>query len=433
MLAQPRDFGAAAPLADGRVLIVGGKEASQRAYTTTEIYDPLTQTLTAGPESRQGRIFPIAASLPGGGVLVAGGYSGPVGGGLYLDTSEIFDPQSETWFPAAPMSVAREGAAAATLPNGDVLVAGGEGEGTGYLDSVEGYDPTTNTWSAAASMLEAREGAAAATLGDGDVLVAGGDKGGLSPLSTTELFHPVAEASIAGGEFGDQVVGEPSAVAPVLVTNVGAQQLKISSAELGGADASDFQIVDDACAGRTLALQQTCPIDVRAMPGATGRRTATLTLVDNEPTPASVQLSATGVPTTSGPAGATGPAGPVGPAGAAGKTGAAGPQGPAGATGAAGPRGRASKVEIVICERTRTRGGKSVKVSQICKVADGARPVKFAGERGKLAVVLRRDARPMQADSSCSPVIEPSGCCSRHAGRSRRPAISSSSSATTSA
>jgi hypothetical protein len=43
-----------------------------------------------------------------------------------------------------------------------------------------------------------------------------------------------AQAQVAGGDFGDQAVGEPSPVSVLDVTNVGAQELVIAAAVLEG-------------------------------------------------------------------------------------------------------------------------------------------------------------------------------------------------------
>ncbi len=80
-----------------------------------------------------------------------------------------------SWIAATSMHEARERAVAVPLPDGQVLVAGGENE-AGALATAEIYDPSTNTWAPVAPMNEAREGAAAASLPDGDVLVAGGNE-----------------------------------------------------------------------------------------------------------------------------------------------------------------------------------------------------------------------------------------------------------------
>jgi hypothetical protein len=215
------------------------------------------------------------------------------------------------------------------------------------------FDPATGTFTAlSAQMTVARYGAVAAPLPDGQVLIASGtDNSGF--LLSAEVFEPAPEAAVAGGGFGDQTVAQPSMVQTLLVTNIGSQTLSIAGASLAGADPGDFAITSDSCAARRLAFEQSCTIQVQFTPSAAGARTATLSLQDNEPVPASVTLSGNGVPANSGPAGATGPAGTTGPAGAI------GPAGPRGA------RGRPGEILLVSCRTvtaTIKRHGHRVKV-----------------------------------------------------------------------
>jgi len=83
------------------------------------------------------------------------------------------------------MITARAGHTTTRLPDGRVLVAGGESD-LGVLRTAEIYDPATGTWSLAGRMGEAKEGGTATRLRDGRILVAGGFKG--SYLASAELF-----------------------------------------------------------------------------------------------------------------------------------------------------------------------------------------------------------------------------------------------------
>jgi hypothetical protein len=73
------------------------------------------------------------------------------------------------------------------LKNGSVLVAGGVTSGTA-LDSTELFNPTTNTFSATVSLLEARYGEMAVVLNDGRVLVAGGWSETDTVLKSAEIY-----------------------------------------------------------------------------------------------------------------------------------------------------------------------------------------------------------------------------------------------------
>jgi hypothetical protein len=98
-----------------------------------------------------------------------------------------FTPAS--WWPAdrtvQPMSTARTGHTATLLPNGQVLVVGGQGQesySSPPLASAEIYNPATDKWSPATSMITARTNHTATLLPNGQVLVVGGFAG-LHPLA----------------------------------------------------------------------------------------------------------------------------------------------------------------------------------------------------------------------------------------------------------
>lgn len=106
-------------MADGRVLIIGGADRSDRVYyATTEIYDPYTEAFERGPTmvNTRYKIAGTAILLPDGNVLVTSG----------AKDAELLDVAQGRFrtiggrFPAALRF-----AAAAPLPNGDVVIAGG--------------------------------------------------------------------------------------------------------------------------------------------------------------------------------------------------------------------------------------------------------------------------------------------------------------------
>ena len=86
------------------------------------------------------------------------------------------------------------GAMAATLPDGRVMVAGGAGaDAGGTSDIVEAYDPVTDTWSPLPSMPDARAGGAVVTLEDGSILLVGGRSEtaeGLTPYASAIRYGP---------------------------------------------------------------------------------------------------------------------------------------------------------------------------------------------------------------------------------------------------
>jgi hypothetical protein len=101
-----------------------------------------------------------------------------------------------TWSEATSMLYNRSYHTATLLPNGKVLIAGGDQEGT-----CEIYDPVTNSWEETASLLVPRHFHEAVLLNNGKVLVAGGR--GLNNISTPEceLYDPETQIWTATGSF----------------------------------------------------------------------------------------------------------------------------------------------------------------------------------------------------------------------------------------
>lgn len=106
-------------LADGRVVIIGGADRTDRVhYETTEIYNPRTATFERGPSmaNRRYKIAGTSVLLPRGDVLVTSG--GPVA--ELLDVGSLTFREVPGRFPDAYRF-----AAAAPLRGGDVFIAGG--------------------------------------------------------------------------------------------------------------------------------------------------------------------------------------------------------------------------------------------------------------------------------------------------------------------
>ncbi len=132
-----------------------------------------------------------ATLLPNGNVLIAGGQGGTGFAVAPLASVDLYDPTTNSFAPAGAtptMNQPRWGATATLLNNGQVLIAGGQNStagvlDTGILNNVELYDPATNTFAPGASlptMNTARTGATAVLLFNGKVLIAGGE--GPSPI-----------------------------------------------------------------------------------------------------------------------------------------------------------------------------------------------------------------------------------------------------------
>jgi Galactose oxidase, central domain/Kelch motif len=131
------------------------------------------------------RFHHTATLLPDGRVLVAGGEDRTDA----LASAELYDLAAGTWSDTASLSTARDSHTATLLPNGMVLVAGGK-ETDISLASAELYDPATGTWSTTGSLDTGRIWHTATLLLNGKVLVAGGSDAHFVQLVSAELYDP---------------------------------------------------------------------------------------------------------------------------------------------------------------------------------------------------------------------------------------------------
>jgi hypothetical protein len=203
------------PLADGRVLAIGGTGTSSTgAVAVADLYEPRDGSWTSVDPPEDSHLFSTATLLDDGSVLVVGGtdnfFNQPPTASV-----ELYDPSSGRWRHCtaedahagcpAPLSVPRVHQAAVLLADGRVLVAGGYGPGrtlpTGdlllpSLSSAVIYDPATGRWSDAAPMNVARSNPEGALLTaskpcasrcDRALVVGGGNR-------SAELYDPATNA-----------------------------------------------------------------------------------------------------------------------------------------------------------------------------------------------------------------------------------------------
>jgi hypothetical protein len=112
------------------------------------------------------------------------------------------------------------------------------------------------------------------------------DNAGGSPQSVSLSgvgAAPIATLAPKLVDFGNQSVGQISAVQFVTLTNTGGATLNLSSISLTGADAGDFTATNN-CAS-ALAPRASCTLTVTFTPGAGGPRGAVVKVADNAPIP----------------------------------------------------------------------------------------------------------------------------------------------------
>lgn len=175
---QKRFKHGAARLPNGQVLVAGGtatEPSANRPHASAEIYDPATGNWTETGSLTTARETSSIVVLRDGRVLLAGGAVGSFGNYTSLADVEIYDPQTATWTPTAPMKQDRVGASLTLLPDGRVLAAGGATRPrNAALSIAEIYDPATRTWSDAGIMNAKRWNHRAVLLPNGSVLIVGG-------------------------------------------------------------------------------------------------------------------------------------------------------------------------------------------------------------------------------------------------------------------
>jgi len=195
LLLSGRAQHSATTLADGRVLLAGGCRnfaaggcVTDAALSSTEIYDPSSDTVAPGPSLLHARFGHQAILRGDGSVLLVGG-RGEGGGAL---PAEIVDPDELRGFDAGLSS-----GAAAGLPTGSALVAGG----------TTTPDTTMSLWLSAAelpvalpSLARPRLGPTLTPLDDGAVLVAGGGDGALALYDGRSAVTTLAAAFSIDGQ-----------------------------------------------------------------------------------------------------------------------------------------------------------------------------------------------------------------------------------------
>lgn len=143
-----------------------------------------------------GRRYHSSTLLPNGKVLVAGGEVGVSS----LHTAELYDPATGTWTATGRMVFGRSRHTATLLPSGRVLVAGGLGPGSA-LATAELYDPVSGTWTETGTMTTWRSHHTATLLLNGRVLVAAGYNNWSYDQLSAELYDPTTGSWTATGDL----------------------------------------------------------------------------------------------------------------------------------------------------------------------------------------------------------------------------------------
>ncbi|RKI36567.1 hypothetical protein D7Y27_28020 [Corallococcus sp. AB004] len=164
-------------LPDGRVLGLASGQIVQ-------IYTPATNAWTSLGALPTGLLPEIVVSLADGRVLVAGG------GNATVRYASLFHPTTNTWAATGGLLAQIISTNAVRMPDGTVLAFGGRDPNNFIpLTTVQRYTPSTGLWTAEPSLVGGRIGPRAVLLASGDILVAGGSNGQtLGNLKTCERY-----------------------------------------------------------------------------------------------------------------------------------------------------------------------------------------------------------------------------------------------------
>ncbi len=190
------DFPVMTALADGRVLATGGVDDAQRsAVARAEIWASGRWTALAPMPSP--RSEHVATLLASGAVLITGGYE-PAGPGLDTQTATVLRWDEVGGFTElAPMNVPRRRHSVTVLPNGRVLVVGGDND-SAPIETAEVYDPASNAWIPTGPLASGRMDHTATLLPDGRVAVVGG-LDCCDSIGSIELWDPATGVFTSGG------------------------------------------------------------------------------------------------------------------------------------------------------------------------------------------------------------------------------------------
>ncbi|MEM8884267.1 MAG: kelch repeat-containing protein [Planctomycetota bacterium] len=259
LLSGGRWFHRATLLPNNRILVAGGYGSTGSPQPLLEVVDPFTGGVGTQPTPLlQNRAAHVQVLLDDGRVMLAGGETNdnPF---TPIAAAERWNFQNTTSTAAAPMNFPRSFAEAVKLPDGRVLVVGGQGLNTSgqfiFRDDAEIYDPVTNTWTLIPGPASrGRSGFGLWTLSDGTALILGGTTTGpsaerLDPstgiFSTQGLFPPTTHAF---GAYDTLLDGRP-----IYVGGSGTKDITLFD-ETQGFLRSDNEMINERAFGTATAL-----------------------------------------------------------------------------------------------------------------------------------------------------------------------------------
>jgi N-acetylneuraminic acid mutarotase len=178
-------------LKDGRIFLTGGilkAEGIEENNSSTEFYNPATNSFSEGPRMSIKRAGHTATLLSNGNVLITGGFNSEG----FVSSAELFNANTGKFEAINGMLSEPRAAHTATLLHDErVVILGGANGGVKANQHIDVYDPAMNSIRKINSLITSRTGHTATLLNDGRVLITGGSENWRSNvLNTCEVFDP---------------------------------------------------------------------------------------------------------------------------------------------------------------------------------------------------------------------------------------------------
>ncbi len=203
ILSSPRASLECIWLPNGKLLICGGvgwivhpvfKVRIPNVFATCDVYDPKTNTISAGPTMITPRAAYAHHDLGGGKFMLAGGgetisLTNP---GTPTNKCEIYDSTANKWLAAAPMKELRAFGDMYSLGNGKYINMGGfKGDLVNSIGLItcEIYDAKTDTWAAGPNLPRALASYASFETPMGQIQIIGGQDSKKLASNYTFLFY----------------------------------------------------------------------------------------------------------------------------------------------------------------------------------------------------------------------------------------------------
>jgi len=189
-----------ANVVNGKIYVISGTISSGSISNATEVYDPTRDSWsTASPIPTPVGLY-TSAVVDNKIYVEGGGKSGPV----ITDLNQIYDPITNVWTLGAPLPtpglLAAAGATTGVFAPTRLYVIGGTADGINALNTTHIYDPQTNSWTIGASMPTARGFLSVAVVND-TLYALGGTNNLLNPQAPTnavnEQYFPVGYGELS--------------------------------------------------------------------------------------------------------------------------------------------------------------------------------------------------------------------------------------------